>query len=59
MFNKMIKVLKVKLDNGNGGYEWNTDAELFYDAMREMALAGILTEEQWHCVNAFIGMNVK
>ena len=29
MFNKMVKVFKEKLDNGNGGYEWNCDAEVF------------------------------
>lgn len=59
MFNKMIKVLKEKLDNGNDGYEWNCDAEDFYDAMYEMALAGILTDEQWNIVNSFIEVNVK
>lgn len=59
MFNQMMQVLKAKLDNGNGGYEWNTDAELFYDAMREMALADIIKPSQWHCVNSFIEMNVK
>lgn len=59
MFNKMIKVFKEKLDNGNGGYEWNCDAEVFYNAMYEMAVAGIITAEQWYAVNNFIEKIVK
>lgn len=59
MLYKMIKVLKAKLDDGNGGYEWNCDAEDFYNAMREMALAEIITAEQWHYINSFNEMNVK
>ena len=59
MFNKMVKVFKEKLDNGNGGYEWNCDAEDFYNAMYEMALAGIITDAQWKLVTDFIEANVK
>ena len=59
MFNQMMQALKAKLDDGNGGYEWNCDAVAFYDAMREMALAGIVKPAQWHCVNSFIEVNVK
>lgn len=54
MFSKMLNTLKVKMDNGNGGYEWNCDAEDFYNAMREMALADIITRKQWDTVNDFV-----
>lgn len=57
MFNKMMNVLKVKMDNGNGGYAWNCDAEDFYNAMYEMAIAKIITSEQWSKVNEFIDNN--
>lgn len=54
MFSKMIKVFKAKLDDGNGGYEWNCDAIDFYNAMYEMAEAGVITNEQWNVVNKLI-----
>ena len=47
MFTKMMATLKAKLDNGNGGYAWNSDSETFYNAMYEMAVEGIITENQW------------
>lgn len=56
MFNKMIKVFKEKLDNGSGGYEWNCDAIDFYNAMYELAVAGVITSEQWNVVNKIVGM---
>ena len=56
MFNKMIKVFKEKLDNGNGGYEWNCDAIDFYNAMYELAAAGVITSEQWNVVNKIVAM---
>lgn len=59
MFNKMIKVFKEKLDNGNGGYEWNCDAFHFYNAMYEFAAAGVITKQQWESIIAFIDEMVK
>lgn len=50
MFDKMTETMKAKLDNGNGGYEWNCDAEDFYDALYalyQMALAGVISQKQW------------
>lgn len=52
----MIRVFKEKLDNGNGGYEWNCDAIDFYNAMYELAVAGVITNEQWNVVNKIVGM---
>lgn len=58
MFGKMIKVFKEKLDNGNGGYEWNCDAVVFYNAMYELAVAGVITPGQWEVIN-IIATGVK
>lgn len=59
MFNKMMQVLKAKMDNGNGGYEWNCDADDFYSAMHEMACAEVISREQWEIVNKFVAPYCK
>lgn len=59
MFDKMLNVLKLKMDNGMGGYEWNSDAESFYDAIWEMAFAGVISAEQWKKVYEFVRDYVK
>ena len=59
MFNKMFKVFKEKLNNGCGGFEWNCDAINFYNAMYEMAVAGVITNQQWESITAFIDKFVE
>lgn len=54
MFKKMMEALKAKLDDGQGGYAWNSDAEEFYDALHKMACAEVITREQWDDVNKLI-----
>lgn len=58
MFNKMFSVLLQKLYDGNEGYRWNSDAENFYSTMYEMALAGIITDEQMAIVDEFVRTEV-
>ena len=48
MFAVMLRVLKLKMDDGNGAFEWNSEAESFYEAIREMALGGVISEAQKH-----------
>lgn len=50
----MMETMKAKLDNGNGGYEWNCDAEDFYDALYQMALAGVISQKQWKKITDFV-----
>ena len=47
MFAAMLRVLKLKMGAGNGEFKWNSEAESFYDAIREMALGGVISEAQW------------
>lgn len=54
MFAAMLRVLKVKMDGGNGVFEWNSEAESFYEAIREMALGGVISEAQWDTVVRFV-----
>lgn len=59
MFNKMMDALKSMMDNGMGGYEWNSDAESFYDAIWKMACAGVISGEKWNKVNEFVQDYIK
>ena len=54
MFSIMMDVLKSTMDDGNGGYVWNSNAESVYSDLWDMACAGDISWQQWNMVNEFV-----